>query len=166
MAGSGPSKPVAADVVDQVLSTLARRDNRYVLGYLHDSPDEVASLGELVDHVLDRMDSADREGSGAREGGSSSEDGAVSGGGAASEDGAVSGAGAASEDGADSGGGADPDGTVDTSRRKRVTARLHHSTLPKLADAGVVDYDPRTGTVRYRGHPLVDRCSDHIVGME
>lgn len=44
------------------------------------------------------------------------------------------------------------DGPTD---RDRVAARLHHVDLPKLADAGVVDFDPRTGTVRYRGHPVV-----------
>lgn len=35
--------------------------------------------------------------------------------------------------------------------QRRVAIRLHHVTLPKLADAGVLDYDGRTNTARYRG---------------
>ena len=37
---------------------------------------------------------------------------------------------------------------------------LHHSTLPKLADAGILDYDPRSETVRYRGRPAVEQLLD------
>ncbi|WP_313691702.1 DUF7344 domain-containing protein [Halorarum halobium] len=40
-------------------------------------------------------------------------------------------------------------GTKDT---ERIAIQLHHSTLPKLADVGAVEYDPRSRTVRYRGH--------------
>jgi len=32
-----------------------------------------------------------------------------------------------------------------------IAIHLHHSTLPKLADAGLVEYDPRSKTARYRG---------------
>lgn len=40
---------------------------------------------------------------------------------------------------------------------QRVTrAELHHTHLPKLADAGVIEYDSRTGTVRYRSHDRVE----------
>lgn len=38
----------------------------------------------------------------------------------------------------------------------RVAIRLHHSSLPKLAEVGIVDYDRRQHTVRYRGHSLVE----------
>lgn len=38
----------------------------------------------------------------------------------------------------------------------RVAIRLAHATLPKLADAGVVDYDRRHHTVRYRGHQQME----------
>lgn len=36
----------------------------------------------------------------------------------------------------------------------QLAIRLHHSTLPKLADVGALDYDERTHTVRYWGYPL------------
>lgn len=32
--------------------------------------------------------------------------------------------------------------------RDRIALRLHHADLPKLSDAGVLDYDPDDGTVR------------------
>jgi hypothetical protein len=32
-----------------------------------------------------------------------------------------------------------------------VTISLHHATLPKLADAGLIEYDPRSNTARYSG---------------
>lgn len=39
--------------------------------------------------------------------------------------------------------------TADLERRIRIA--LHHRHLPKLADAGLVEYDPRSQTVRKRG---------------
>lgn len=36
-------------------------------------------------------------------------------------------------------------------RRKQVTIGLLHNHLPKLADAGVLEYDQRSETVRYWG---------------
>ena len=37
------------------------------------------------------------------------------------------------------------------SHRDRVTIDLHHVHLPKLADAGVIEHDPVTETIRYEG---------------
>lgn len=41
-------------------------------------------------------------------------------------------------------------------------ARLHHVTIPTLADAGIVEYDFRSETVRYSPEPriaeLIDEC--------
>lgn len=45
------------------------------------------------------------------------------------------------------------DGSTDP---EDAAVRLHHADLPKLADAGLVDYDPRTNVVRYREHPAVE----------
>lgn len=44
-----------------------------------------------------------------------------------------------------------------TDRQERVRVDLHHNHLPRLADAGLVDYDARTGTVRNRAAPSLDR---------
>jgi Mn-dependent DtxR family transcriptional regulator len=32
-----------------------------------------------------------------------------------------------------------------------IAISLHHATLPKLADAGLIEYDPRSNTARYSG---------------
>ena len=37
---------------------------------------------------------------------------------------------------------------------------LHHSTLPRLADTGILDYDAKRKTVRYRGRPVVEQLLD------
>lgn len=39
-------------------------------------------------------------------------------------------------------------------RPDRVEVELHHRTLPRLSDAGLVDYDARNGTVRRRAGAL------------
>lgn len=44
-------------------------------------------------------------------------------------------------------------GEVEPTRNLRVD--LHHVHLPKLADAGLIDYDPDAGTAAYDGHPEV-----------
>jgi hypothetical protein len=40
--------------------------------------------------------------------------------------------------------------------RERVAVDLRHISLPKLEEVGLIEYDTRSETVRYRGHPLVD----------
>jgi hypothetical protein len=40
---------------------------------------------------------------------------------------------------------------------------LHHVTLPKLAETGVIEYDARSQTARYRGHPLIEHWLNRIV---
>lgn len=34
-----------------------------------------------------------------------------------------------------------------------IVIGLHHIHLPKLADCGLIDYDARSGTIRYDRHP-------------
>lgn len=42
--------------------------------------------------------------------------------------------------------------------RRRVAVALHHNHLPKLAEATVIDYDPRSKTVRYWGDDRISAC--------
>lgn len=41
--------------------------------------------------------------------------------------------------------------------RPTVRTTLHHVHLPRLADRGIVEYDPRRSRVRYLESPLVER---------
>ncbi|UPV99114.1 hypothetical protein M0R88_11310 [Halorussus gelatinilyticus] len=50
---------------------------------------------------------------------------------------------------------ADESVAVSNDDHKRVAVKLHHTHLPKLEDANLVEYDPRSETVRYRGGPAV-----------
>lgn len=49
----------------------------------------------------------------------------------------------------------DTDGT-------RVAIRLHHVALPAFADAEVVEYDARSGTVRLQDLPAVEKRLSHV----
>ncbi|WP_224332832.1 DUF7344 domain-containing protein [Haloprofundus halobius] len=46
------------------------------------------------------------------------------------------------------------DGGVDTPEKAKII--LHHQDLPKLARYGVVDYDRRSNSVRYRGQSRLE----------
>ena len=41
--------------------------------------------------------------------------------------------------------------------RKRLRTKLHHVALPRLADAGLIDYDQRSQTIRYCGDPFIEK---------
>ena len=41
--------------------------------------------------------------------------------------------------------------------RKQLRTKLHHVSLPKLADAGVIDDDERSQTIRYCGDPFLEK---------
>ncbi|WP_049926603.1 ArsR/SmtB family transcription factor [Halopiger goleimassiliensis] len=43
---------------------------------------------------------------------------------------------------------------------------LHHDHLPTLEEAGVVEYDPRQGTVRYVGVPFDEELIEHAYYTE
>ncbi|WP_276300309.1 DUF7344 domain-containing protein [Halorussus lipolyticus] len=47
------------------------------------------------------------------------------------------------------------DSAGESTDNERLAVSLHHTHLPKLADANVVEYDPRSEVVRYRGDGLV-----------
>jgi hypothetical protein len=44
----------------------------------------------------------------------------------------------------------------------RVSIRLHHVCLPKLDDTGLIEYDPRSGTVQYHPAPSIENILDHL----
>ncbi len=50
--------------------------------------------------------------------------------------------------------------------RRRVEASLHHTHLPRLADANVIDYDARSESVRYYGQPVLEEYAEHVAAME
>ena len=54
----------------------------------------------------------------------------------------------------------------DESAVSRATAVLVHDHLPKLSDAGVVEYDRRSGTVRYRERALAEHLLDAAATLE
>jgi len=45
---------------------------------------------------------------------------------------------------------------TDTDTRETIRTGLHHVHLPKLAEAGVIDYDTRSETVRYSQQSLLE----------
>ena len=46
--------------------------------------------------------------------------------------------------------------------REQVAIRLHHTHLPKLANSGVVEFDHRTGILRYHPDEQVERVLDSL----
>jgi DNA-binding transcriptional ArsR family regulator len=61
--------------------------------------------------------------------------------------------------------GHDPgDGSAD--QRASVRMELQHIHLPKLEDAGILEQDPRSETVRYWGQPSVEEWLEHAQHKE
>ena len=50
----------------------------------------------------------------------------------------------------------------DTRDEAQVAIRLHHVSLPKLAEAGVLEYDPRSEAVRYYPDTKVENLLDYL----
>ena len=51
---------------------------------------------------------------------------------------------------------------TDAGDRETIRTGLYHVHLPKLAEAGVIDYDTRSETVRYSRQPLLEECLANI----
>ena len=51
-------------------------------------------------------------------------------------------------------------------RSARFEIALHHRHLPKLDDHGLLDYDGRSGAVRYHPNERVERLLDEYAGVE
>jgi hypothetical protein len=50
----------------------------------------------------------------------------------------------------------------DEQERRRLALNCHHRHLPKLDDAGLIEYDPRSNTVRYWGQPTLEKWLEHL----
>ena len=50
--------------------------------------------------------------------------------------------------------------------RRSIRTTIQHVHLPKLADAGVIEYDARSETIRYRGQPSLDEWLEHAYYTE
>lgn len=48
------------------------------------------------------------------------------------------------------------------SNRETIRSKLHHDHLPRMADHGVVEYDPRSGSVRYHSQDPIETILVHI----
>lgn len=58
------------------------------------------------------------------------------------------------------GAGATPDG------RERFAVEVHHVTLPKLRNAGFVEYDERSGSIRYHRHERFEAILERVDSVE
>jgi DNA-binding transcriptional ArsR family regulator len=54
----------------------------------------------------------------------------------------------------------------DAASETRLRTALHHAHLPKLADAGLVDYDPDCGLVRFRADSRFEAMDSTIESLE
>ena len=50
--------------------------------------------------------------------------------------------------------------------REDIEIALQHRHLPRLAKAGIVDYDPHQKTIRYTGHPAFEEWVEHTWNTE
>lgn len=51
---------------------------------------------------------------------------------------------------------------VPDEHERDVELALHHFDLPKLIEAGLVDYDRRTAAVSYIGDPALETCFESL----
>lgn len=52
---------------------------------------------------------------------------------------------------------------IDDGNDGRLLPELRHNHLPKLADHDVVEYDPRSGAVRYYSDPRMEAVTDAVL---
>jgi len=53
-----------------------------------------------------------------------------------------------------------------THQRRTVVTALEHNHLPQLAETGVIDYDRRSGTIRYYDYPILEELVDLTAEFE
>lgn len=53
----------------------------------------------------------------------------------------------------------------DEAERERIALLLHHLHLPRLADDGIVEFDPKSGQVRYQPDDELERLIGRMQGQ-
>lgn len=119
--------------LDTTLKILADPDQRRIIGYLRDATDRSATVEELANHLVSKR--AERAGERSDSGPEADQD---------SED----------RDSEDS--------DRDSEDPERIRAMLHHTHVPELVDAGLIDYDARNEEIRYWGSERLERWHDRI----
>ena len=130
--------------IGDLFETVSDRRARYVLAHLESLSVDVVDLDEIAEHVAERERATEPEAET-----DSSHD--------------VDAAGDAVDANDES---RDGNGTDHEQHRQRVAVALHHNHLPKLDDATVLDYDPRSKTVRYWGDDRVSTLLDLLEASE
>lgn len=54
----------------------------------------------------------------------------------------------------------------DDAPRENIRVDLHHTQVPRLAEAGILEYDRRQGTLRFRGDPALEEWAEHVRSKE
>lgn len=96
--------------LDATLEMLAHRERRYILSYLMNASDDIATIDEIVDHIVQ----------------------------------------------------SETERLNEVPNRAHYEVALHHIHLPKLTEAGVLEYDSRSQQLRYWGDDLIEKWLDRI----
>lgn len=104
--GVAVNSTYAADVSNTLFEALANDQRRSIIRCFSESPDSVATVGELAEYVMTHCSTA--------------------------------------------------------RNIEQLESRLHHVSLPKLSEAGLVEYDPRSNTVRYCSNTAVEGLLDEL----
>ncbi|MXV62498.1 hypothetical protein GS429_10565 [Natronorubrum sp. JWXQ-INN-674] len=146
----GESAKITAEVtpsLDLIFDLLSNRRRRYTLYFLHDQPDGVATIDEVTEAVVALQ-------SGDSDAGSEHAQTAMD-------------PGPGPSAGPDSEIHANADCSSDLEQRRlRVRTELQHTHLPKLEDAGVLEHDQRSETVRYWTQPSLEEWLEHAQHKE
>ncbi|SIR59932.1 DUF7344 domain-containing protein [Natronorubrum thiooxidans] len=115
--------------LDLIFELLSNRRRRYTLYYLHEQPDGVATLEEVLDAVMTRQRRLSEDANADAE--------------------------------------TDTDTEIDREqRRQQLHLELQHTHLPKLEDAGILEHDQRSETVRYWSQPSLEEWLEHAQHKE
>ncbi|MFC4451608.1 DUF7344 domain-containing protein [Halorussus aquaticus] len=142
-------EPAEEERVDDLFDIVSDRRTRDVLAQLESLSVDVVELDDIVDHVVERERQRPVEGRARTEDCSETQS---DGGSESAED---------TESNSETGTDTDSD-----RHHQRVAVSLHHNCLPKLDRTAVLDYDPRSKTVRYRGDERVTAFLEFVQSVE